>query len=402
MLYFSELKGKQVITDTGVKIGKLTDLVFLAADQPIITKIVVDTPRGEPLTIPSSHIKTLIPPITVTSDITEDSLSQNELYITKNLLDHQIIDITGNKVVRVNDVVIQERPTLLIAGVDIGFLGILRWFGIDETVGKILRNLGIVVTSRFLSWTDFQPLELTRGKVVLKKEQHKLDNLMPEDLADHLEQMTAENVLHVLSLLPEDRAAHVIENLNITFQSSLFAKFTAKRSAKILTRIDPDEAVDILLTLTETKRGQILLLLPEEKQIELNRLLTLSTTPIGNLITSEYLTVSPEDTVRKVLTKIKDQTRHFSALSYVYVLNKAGQLTGVVNLHELLLQPSDTLLYRFMTPSVVVIHLETPVEIAVKKMLKYKVEALPVIDSKKMIIGIVTFDDLAETLLKKL
>ena len=225
---------------------------------------------------------------------------------------------------------------------------------------------------------------------------------MPEDLADHLEQMTVENVLHMLALLPEERAADVIENLNITFQSSLFATFTAKRSAKILTRIDPDESVDILLTLTEAKRSQILSLLPPDKQTELTRLLALSTTPIGNLITSEFLTVSPEDTVRRVLAKIKDHTRHFSALSYVYAINKAGQLTGVVNLHELLLQSSDTLVYRFMTPSVVVIHLETPVEIAIKKMLKYKVEALPVIDSRKMMVGIVTFDDLAETLLKKL
>ena len=402
MLYFSELKGKPVVTDTGTTIGKLTDLVFLAADQPMITKLVIGTPKGELLTIPASRLKSPVPPITITGDLTEDSLSPNELYITKNLLDQQIIDITGNKVVRVNDVVIQERPTLLIAGVDIGFLGILRWFGADETVGKVLRNLGVVLTSRFLSWTDFQPLELTRGKVVLKKEQDKLGNLMPEDLADHLEQMTVENVLHVLALLPEERAADVIENLNITFQSSLFATFTAKRSAKILTRIDPDESVDILLTLTEAKRSQILSLLPPDKQTELTRLLALSTTPIGNLITSEFLTVSPEDTVRRVLAKIKDHTRHFSALSYVYAINKAGQLTGVVNLHELLLQSSDTLVYRFMTPSVVVIHLETPVEIAIKKMLKYKVEALPVIDSRKMMVGIVTFDDLAETLLKKL
>ena len=264
----------------------------------------IGTPKGQLLTIPAaSRLKTLVPPITITGDLTEDSLSPNELYITKNLLDQQIIDITGNKVVRVNDVVIQERPTLLIAGVDIGFLGILRWFGADETVGKVLRNLGVVLTSRFLSWTDFQPLELTRGKVVLKKEQDKLGNLMPEDLADHLEQMTVENVLHVLALLPEERAADVIENLNITFQSSLFATFTAKRSAKILTRIDPDESVDILLTLTEAKRSQILSLLPPDKQTELTRLLALSTTPIGNLITSEFLTVSPEDTVRRVLAK---------------------------------------------------------------------------------------------------
>ena len=401
MLYLSELNGKRVVTDSGTTLGRLTDLVFLAADQPMVTKLVVLGRDKQIHTIPTRFLKSINRVITIAAHFEEAGIVENELFVNVNLQDQQIIDVSGNKVVRVNDVVLQDKPQLLVAGVDIGLLGILRWFGADETIGKLLRNLNIAVTSRFLSWADIQPLELTRGTVVMKQESQKLKKLLPEDLADHLEQMNVENVQHILELLSEPQAAEVIENLNISFQSSLFKQFYPKKAANIIERIDPDEAIDILLTLQEKKRTDIMAELSREKKAELTRLLKFAKTPIGDLITSEFLTVSPEDTVQKIKSIIKTKTRDFSTLHSVYAVNKTGQLVGVANLHELLQQDNDTLLYRFMIPSVVIIHLETPVEIAIKKMLKYKVDTLPVVDERKQPIGIVTFDDLAGEMLKK-
>ena len=413
MLYLSELNGKRVVTDNGTKLGRLTDLVFLAADQPMVTKLVVLGRDKQAHTIPTRFLKSINRVITIAAHFEEAGIVENELFVNVNLQDQQIIDVSGNKVVRVNDVVLQDKPAriatqsvaggpqLLVAGGDIGLLGILRWFGADETIGKLLRNLNIAVTSRFLSWADIQPLELTRGTVVMKQESQKLKKLLPEDLADHLEQMNVENVQHILELLSEPQAAEVIENLNISFQSSLFKQFYPKKAANIIERIDPDEAIDILLTLQEKKRTDIMAELSREKKAELTRLLKFAKTPIGDLITSEFLTVSPEDTVQKIKSIIKTKTRDFSTLHSVYAVNKTGQLVGVANLHELLQQDNDTLLYRFMIPSVVIIHLETPVEIAIKKMLKYKVDTLPVVDERKQPIGIVTFDDLAGEMLKK-
>ncbi len=400
MLYFSELKGKRVVTERGATLGKLTDLVFLAQSQPIVTKLVVEEGKNT-YTIPLSHLKKLNSVITIADTFSVEPLADNELYINKNVLDQQIIDIKGNKVVRVNDVAFQDKPQLMVAGVDIGIIGILRWFGVEDTFGMVLRLMGKTVTSRFLSWADIQPLELARGKVVLKKEEKKLSQLLPEDLADHLENMSLRNVTRVLDIMDETLAAEVIESLNITYQQNLFKLFTPQRSAKLIARIDPDEAVDILLTLTTKKRELIINRLSDEKQQELGSLLSLSNTPIGGLITSEYFTASPEETVLAIRHRIREETQGFSGLFYVYALNKQKQLVGVANLHEIFLQKSDMPLYKFMNPSLVVLHLTTPVDIAVKRMLKYKVEALPVIDDKKTILGIVTFDDLAESVLEK-
>lgn len=402
MLYFSELKGKRVKTEQGIRLGRLTDLVFLATSQPTVTKLVVDGGHNHLYIIPIQYVKKLNTTITVVDGFSVETIARQELYLRKNLLDQQIIDIRGNKVVRVNDVALQDKPALTIAGVDIGIVGLLRWFGADETFGRILRLLGKTITSRFLSWADIQPLELARGKVMLKKEETKLSRLMPEDLADHLENMSIRNVTRVLSLMDETLAAQVIENLNITYQQNLFKEFAPERSAILIQHMDPDDAVDILLTLTERRRAAIIAHLPEQKNREISSLLSLSHTPIGGLITPEYFTASPEETAMRIRQRIQAETQDFSSLSYVYAVNAQKQLVGVTTLHELLLEHSDTPLYKFLNPSLIVLHLTTPKATAIKRMLKYKLETLPVIDDDKHMLGIVTIDDLAESILLKM
>ena len=109
MLYFSQLQGKRVATENRTRLGRLTDLVFLAATQPMVTKLVVDGGRNHRYIIPISYLKKINSKITVADGFGIESLSENELYIRKNILDQQIIDIKGNKVVRVNDVAIQDK-----------------------------------------------------------------------------------------------------------------------------------------------------------------------------------------------------------------------------------------------------------------------------------------------------
>lgn len=401
MLYFSELKGKRVVTENGVTLGKLDDLIFLTENQPTVTKLVVVGRAEAPYLIPIKFLTRLNTTITVSDSFTIEPLSENEMYVNKNVLDQQIIDIKGNKVVRVNDVAIQDKPVLVIAGVDIGIVGILRWFGADETFGRLLRLMGKTVTSQFLSWADVQPLQLVRGRVVLKTEEKKLAKLRPEDLADHLETMSMRGVTRMLDLMDEKLAASVVENLNITYQQNLFKQFAPERSAKLIEHMDADEAVDILLSLTEKRRLNIMSVLSPMKQSEINELMALSSTPIGGLITKKYFTANPNETAATIRTRIRKETDPSDNILYIYAINGNRQLVGVANLHELLMQASDTPLYRFMNASLIVLHLTTPMKIAARRMFKYQLEALPVIDDNKHILGIVLLDDLGDWILSK-
>lgn len=404
MIYFSELLHKKVYTEDKIYIGQLSDIIFLATDNPIVTKLVIETPkRREKLIVPISYLQKLNSVINLQKSYQVAELEINELYVLTNLLDKQIIDIKGNKVVRVNDVAIQERPSWYIAGVDIGFFGVLRWFKLESPARDAFNLVGMHPSPRFLAWSDIQPIELARGKVKLKKEDEKLKRMRPEDLADYLEKTNIINTRRVLKLLDEGLAAQVIGNLNINYQTALFRHFHPEKAAEIVRLIDPDEAVDILLTLSPKRRSDILAYLTPLKRREINYLFNLSHTSIGESINSEFLTVRPTDTVNMVFNKIKHDTTDFRWLNYIYVVNAENQLSGVFNLRELLMQSAlDTPVFKFMNQNVIVIHLTTPREIAIKKLLKYRVEALPVIDQSKHILGIVILNDLAEAVLQKI
>jgi len=403
MLYFSEIFNKKVYTVDNIYIGYLEDIIFLVAENPIVTKFVIKDKANQKLIISTDYLKKIDKNLIVEKEFLVSYLEENELYLVKNLLDKQIIDLKGNKIVRVNDVALQDKDRLSIAGVDVGILGIFRRLRIGaENFYKIASFFNIRLASQFLSWADIQPLELIRGNVKLRKKEEKLEKIRPEDLADYLEKTNVINARKFLKILDTEKAAEVIGNLNINYQTALFKHFQIGKAAKLIGFLDPDEAVDVLLTLTKKKRDEVMEKLEPQVEAKIVHLLELSKEPIGALLTTEYLTVGPEDTVRHVTEKIKNETKDFSSLYTVYVVNKENQLTGAVSLHEVLREDLDMPLYKFMTQNLVVIHLTTPVEIAMKKFLKYHLTSLPVINQDKRMEGIVNFDDITNYVLNRI
>lgn len=400
MLYFSELHNNKVHTKDGIYLGRLKDVIFLASENPSVTKIVIKTLSDPELIVPVEDVRKINGGVTLEKSYNISKLKENELFLTKNLLDNQIIDISGDKIVRVNDVAINDKPTLSIAGVDIGLIGILRWFGLEDIFIKIFKKIGIKLRSRFLSWADIQTLELTRGHVKIKKEQTKLDRIRPEDLADYLEETNVANARGILKILDEKNAVEVINNLNPNYQTALFKQFESDQAAKIISVMDPEEAVDVLLSLSKKKREKILDQLSDASYKEIKYLLDLPDTPIAQIVTTEFLTVESDATVKEVKNLVRAKTGEFYNLSYIYVVNQDKQLIGVFDLHEMLLQHSDTQVYKFMTQKLATIHLNTPMTVAFRKIIKYKLYALPVVDRDKQIVGIVVYDDIIDLHLK--
>lgn len=404
MLYFSQLKGKKVITTEHIFLGVLQDILFLGTDTPIVTEMAVRKTNGEKMYLPVETIQHTNHVVTVHRDFTPIEPKENELSVMQNLMDRQIIDIKGNKVVRVNDVAIQDKlgKAWYIAGVDIGLRGILRWLNLEKAVIPFYKITRLESHPHFLSWVDFEPLELEKGKVQLKKDVDALEKLRPEDLADYLEQTNIRNVNKVMSQLDEEYAADVIEDLNVNFQSALFRRFTPEKAAKLIELIDPEDAVDILLTLPKEKRKDILKVLPEKKQKKLIALLKISGTQIGHLITTDFVHMKPTASVQDAFSIIREKAKNIEFTYYVYVLNDTDQLVGVINIAELFRKNPGTIISDFMQQDMVVVHLTTPLSIAIKRMLKYKIYALPVVDNAKQMLGILRFNDVAEDLLEEL
>ena len=406
MLYFSELKGKKAYTDNHKYIGRLTDVIFRAQETPNITKLVLRKQDGTDEMVPIEYLDEIKNDVVVMKkDFVPSQLSENELFLVRNLLDKQIIDVEGNKVVRVNDVAIQdkdERKSYYIAGVDIGLRGILRWFHLEHATEPIYKLLRMQDHPHFLSWSQIQPLELAAGKVKLKMRQEKLSRIHPEELADYLEQTTIRNVRSILDTLDKNTAANVISNLNINYQQAIFKRFSPQKAATIIEIIDSDEAVDILSSLSMARREEILQLVSFEKRNELVELLSISKTPIGGIIFPDYLSISLENTIKSAKGAITKQITKKTFSDYVYVVNSQCQLIGVFGLNELFLYKDVTPIVEVIEQDVEVLHLSTPKEIALKKMLRFKVIALPVISAHKKILGVVRIDDLTNDILEHL
>lgn len=401
MLYFSEIKNKKVFTEDGVYIGKIIDLIFSYTETPYITKILVKPIKQlsrENFFIPVENVLRLNTIAAISKNYQNSFLFENELFAARNLIDKQIIDISGNKVVRVNDVIIQKKNEncFFITGVDIGVLGILRWFGIEKTMSIFLSLFKKSVASSIVSWSNIQPLELNRGKIMLNVRQDKLERLYPADLADYLEMTNLKNIIKIIDLLDRDFAAKVISELNLNYQIALLKNLELKKTLKIISLIDPDEAVDVLSQFSTKRREMILDNLDNEKRKEIKNLLRFGSTSVGKFLTTEFLAVKSSDTASYIVDKIKHESADMSFVDYVYVTNKNNQLLGVFDLHELILQQLYTPAYKFMTQNIIVVHLHSPLYTVFRKFIKYKITALPVVNVSKQMIGIVTIDDIGK------
>lgn len=413
MYYFSELVNKKVVNENNRTIGKLKDFLFLAEESPKITKLFVRKSKWRSYSIPIQDLKNINGRIVISKDFTEKDSTDNEFSLAHNLLNRQIIDVKGGKVVRVNDIAIQDKQPpsgdnkedkkeYYIAGVDVGFRAILRWFKLEKAATPIYKALKLYSHPHFLSWGDIEPLELAKGNVQLKKDITDLERMRPEDLADYLEKTNIRNVNKIITDLSEAYAADVIEDLNVNYQTALFKRFAPEKASKIIDHLEPDEAVDILLTLPREKRIEILEGLEKTKNEELRELMKYSKTSVGKLINPDFISIGSEITAGDALSKVKEALVEQPFAKYVYCVNNEGHLVGVFELPNLLIQPSDTPVYKFMEQDVVVAHLTTPQEIALKRMLKYKLYALPVISDNQKMIGVVTFDDMIEDIEEKL
>jgi magnesium transporter len=401
MLYFSELSGEKVFSENKQHVGKLIDLLFLPTQTPLITKFVIKTKAKKIYSVPVRFVKKNDIGFILAGNYTSEEQTEKEVSLLYKLQNQQIVDIEGTEVIRVNDVIISDVPEFTVSGIDIGVLGVFRWIGIAKYVAKLLSNVNVRYKSDFIPWSELDAKELANGRIVLSSEKEQLKKIHPEDLAEHLEHATIRNVLRSLRVMDKELSARVVADLNVDYQREIFQRFSAEHAGEILSLIDADEAVDVLLSLESSKREEILAHIQHGKKGPILHLLHHAKTPIGHLMSAEYISVQAETSVKNTLDKIKKDTRDFSEVIYIYALNKDEQVVGVVTIHDLLMQNPDVPLYKFMNQNLVLGRLTTPKEIVLRRLIKYNLYALPVVDDDRKLIGIVPLQHITEDIYER-
>ncbi len=402
MRFLSQCIGLPVRDPKGEPIGTIADLIVAIGDRyPPVTGLVARTDRRQ-IFLPWDSVEALDDAgakLRVhTIDITKFSQRENEILLKADLLDKQIVDLEGHKVIRVNDVRLDEiEGRLRVVAVDVGAAGLVRRLGIEGPFRTIARGIGRGVPERYIDWEDVDPLDSTIASVRLRVPHARLAELHPADLADIIDQLTPRDRLGVLAALDDEALADVVEEMEPDTQVEVLEDLEPARAADILEEMSPDDAADLVADLSDRSRDEILALMEHDEAEEVRDLLAFPEDSAGGLMTTEFVAVPATLTTAETIDRLRELEPDAETIYYVYVVDDAGRLVGVLSLRDLIVARPETRIAEVMIDEPVAVRALEPAESVAETIAHYNLLAVPVVDDERRLVGIVTVDDAIDT-----
>jgi len=403
--FFSDFLNRRVYKPSGQKIGKILDMVAERGDPyPMVIGIVIQTKaRGKRFYLPWEKIFQIEPRLTFSGDELRDFkflLSEKDTFLVREeVMDRQIVDTFGAKVVRVNDLhFLNMDSRLRLVHVDVGFRGLMRRVGWEKTVDYILRWLfSYDFTNKLISW---QYVQLLSGSDLLRLSvsQKKLSPLHPADLADIIEDLSGRDRSAIFHALDTETAADAMEEIIPKIQKALMETITVEKASDIVEEMSPSEAADLLADLSEERAEEILEGMEHEKAEDLRELLVHQDETAGGLMTTAYLSLTPEVTVEAAIARLMAESPNLDIIDYIYVLNEENVLQGVVSIRDIFAAQSHQPLYEIEVPRLVSVKVDTDQDEVVKLFMKYGFRALPVVDKDNCLKGVIGFRSVLDVL----
>ena len=327
----------------------------------------------------------------------------NEALLLKQfILDQQIVDITGRKLVRVNDIRMMAVPSgAYVVAVDVGTEGLLRRIGIDRPINKILLLFKTTIPSKFILWDNVETIDLNTRSIHLSKTRSKLDTLHPSDLADIIEELSRSSMTSVFSSLDDEKAADVLEELELKEQIHIIENLPIEKAADLLEKMPANEAADLLEELEDEKTEQLLHEMEPESSEDVRELLEYPGSTVGSLMTTNVLTFTLLQKVSDVLDFIKATQPEMESLYTLFVVNAEYELLGTFTMRDLLISDAKTLLKDVMNNRTASVNDYEKLDSLSEIVSKYNLLAVPVINDKNELEGMVVVDDIIDDLLGK-
>jgi magnesium transporter len=404
MLYLSQVIGRPVRDRNGEPIGKIADLIVAVGDSyPPVTGVVVETERRR-IFVPWSSVDTLDASgarlRTATVDIESFRQRPDEILLRADLMDKQIVDIDGRKVVRVNDLRLDEVDGVLrLVAVDVGAAGLLRRLGLEDIFRKVARALGRPVPERFIDWEDVDPVETSIASIKLRVPHQGLAELHPADLASIIDQLAPRDRAGVLASLDNEAVADAMEEMEPDTQVEVLEDLTPERAADILEEMSPDDAADLVADLSDDARDEILALMESDEKAEVQELLSYPEDTAGGIMTTEFVAVPATLTAGQTIDRLRELEPDAETIYYVYVVDDDGRLVGVLSLRDLIVAQPDTPISEVMIREPVAVGVLADEDEVAEVVAHYNLLAVPVVDDAGRLVGIVTVDDAIDTVL---
>lgn len=400
-MFVSDLLKNPVIDRAGDKIGRITDIVIeIGGLYPKVTgfevgsfakKYVINHQTVDVINKRILSLKFL------QDDVYRRELRENEIYLQKDLLDKQIVDTHGCKVVRINDLKLANfEGDIRLVAVDIGLKGLLRRLGVEAPVVKLVGMLGNQINDNIIGWDYLEPLETELSRVKLTVPHEKISRLHPADIADIMSQLNVKEQVAIIKSLDHETAAEALGEVEPELQAAIMATLEGEHASDILEEMPADEAADLLGELSEEKARELLDLMDEAEAEEVQELLEYDEETAGGLMTTEFIALPAFLSIDQTIRQLRELAPEAETVYYLYVVNNSEELVGVVSLRDLIISPAETSLEEIMITKVISVPADLPQRQVADAIAKYNLLAVPVVDEEKKLIGIVTVDDVMD------
>jgi CBS domain-containing protein/sporulation protein YlmC with PRC-barrel domain len=324
----------------------------------------------------------------------------NGMLLVETILDKQIVDLNGRKLVRVNDVRLATVPTgTFTVAVDIGIEGLLRRIGIVSPIKYFLSLFQIILPSRFILWDDVQAIDHSNSRIRLSKISSKLHTIHPSDLADILEDLGRKSGMSLFTSLDEEKAADVLEELEPPVQIHFIENLPINKAADVLEKMPADEAADIIDELEYEKAELLLREMDSESSQEVRDLLEYPDNSVGSLMSTEILSFKPDLAVEDVLNELRIRKPEPAELYNLFVTGKDEVLIGTFTLRDLVVSSPETPVKKIMKSDPIYLYDNQKIRDIAELISKYNLLAVPVVDNDNQLQGMVVVDDVVEDLI---
>jgi magnesium transporter len=400
MAFLSELIGRAVTDVNGEIAGQLADVVTSVRDEmphPQVTAIVVKTSSQESVIVPVVNVAVLLAPaIPLTcrlEDVAAFQPGNNDLFLARDVLDKQIIDTDGVRVVRVNDLELTRVDGIFyVANVDISGMGLMRRMGLHRLAKRLYARPRPKNSASEISWDQVELLH-PDDPMRLKVPRDKISDLHPADLAEIISDLNRRQSGDLLESLDLKTLADTLEEVEPDFQASLVESMPDEKVADVLEEMSPDEAADLLAELPKERSAELLDLMQDEEAEDVRKLLTYPEDSAGGVMTTDFVAIHPDLTAGQAIDYLRATAGEVEIIHYIYVTDAENHLVGVFNLSDLILKKPETLVADFMHHRVVKACLLDSQEEVAQKIAKYNLLSVPVVDDQDILQGIVTADD---------
>jgi flagellar motility protein MotE (MotC chaperone) len=409
ILFFTELMGLKVYDLKHREIGRIRDVALVPLIHPARVDRFLIGGGWAWLSIRHDQVESIALDGIVLSDeqLTPYHSDDYMLRLKRDLLDQQIIDVHGRKVVRVTDVTFEIRKSgdhdeLYLADVDIGLRSMLRRLAQGVLPRTLVRRLQAPIPPNSISWEYCNILESDpQRRLRLNISSKALEQMHPADLADIVEELSPDDREAIFETMDSEAAAEALSEVDPDIQASILESLDSDKAADIIEEMSPDEAADALSELEDETSREILEEMESEPGSEVRELLEFDEDTAGGLMNTEYVSLHANAKVSDAMDALRGNEELLEILNTLFLVDENEHLAGVVPLARILVAPSDSLLKDIASYPLIKVPVKEKQDRVTEIFDKYNLLALPVVDEDGKLAGVITADDIITVLRQK-